>query len=105
MAKKITVVERYPEIEYALVNRHTEFQTWVAAHWLYEDNPDNICWGQGHYFQTLIEAVDFIKSELEKHIEVEEDFYEEDPFDGMMPCDFCGTCSGTSCSNYWRCHS
>lgn len=53
------VVEQYPEIEYTLIYRNTRFEPWVAA-WCYHENEGY--WGQGHYFETVNEAVSYINS-------------------------------------------
>lgn len=54
MMESVIIVAEYPEINYVLAYRGTKFQPWVAA-WAYrkEDN----CWGQGHYFNTIEDAL------------------------------------------------
>lgn len=54
------VLEKYPEISYALVWRHNDdgFQEFVAA-WMYDEKTGT--WGQGHYFWTLREAMQYIE--------------------------------------------
>lgn len=56
-----TVLERYPEIDYVLVWRHDDesgWQEYVAA-WHYDDATGT--WGQGHYFNKLTGAVNYIQ--------------------------------------------
>lgn len=57
-AKEVMViVEEFPEINYVLVKRNTSYQPWVAA-WGY--SKEKQCWGQGHYFSKLDEAMRYI---------------------------------------------
>ena len=51
------IVAEFPEIDYVLVRRNTNFQSWVAA-WGY--NEEKQCWSQGHYFCTIEEAMRYI---------------------------------------------
>ena len=61
MIGSVMIVAEYPEINYVLAYRGTKFDPWVAA-WAYrrEDN----CWGQGHYFEKLEDAIMYIQDKL-----------------------------------------
>lgn len=50
------IVAKFPEINYVLVYRKSRYQPWVAA-WAY--NGIN-SWGQGHYFEKLEDAMEYI---------------------------------------------
>ena len=43
--------------EVGLVNRHTEYETWVVAEGIQKDDEYGIHWGQGHYFESLPAAM------------------------------------------------
>ena len=59
---KFTLVEEYPEIDYALVYLGKANPTpWVAAWCL---NKEQSCWGQGHYFTELADAMEYIGKKL-----------------------------------------
>lgn len=64
---KFTVLEEFPEIDYVLILRNTEFEPFVAA---WEFNPEGVYWGQGHYFSSLSDAMKYIMEIkiLKKHI-------------------------------------
>lgn len=51
------LLELYPEIDYALVYRPEAYEKFVAA-WHY--NEETSKWGQGHYFYSLRDAVNYI---------------------------------------------
>ncbi len=53
-----TVLEKYPEIDYVLVYRPEAYDKFVAA-WHYDEETGS--WGQGHYFQTLRGAMQYIE--------------------------------------------
>lgn len=55
------VVERFPEIDYVLLKRNSKYEPWIVA-WAYDE--DNQCWGQGHYFDSFIEATRYIDSKI-----------------------------------------
>ena len=57
-----TLISDYPSINYTLFNRHTRFQPWVVA-WCFK--PDKGYWEQGHYFEYLLEATEYIREQLE----------------------------------------
>ena len=60
-----TVLERYPVIDYAIVDRGEKaYQRYVATWMLNEDDPDHIYWSQGHYFETLLEATKYVSDLL-----------------------------------------
>lgn len=45
--------------------------------------------------------IELIEEEIEEVIEE----YLEDDYGSNCPCDTYGMCAGTSCSQYWVCHS
>ena len=52
------VVLRIPEIDYVLIHwPNNELTPWVAA-WSY--NEERKCWGQGHYFMTKENAINYL---------------------------------------------
>ena len=53
------ILEEYPEIDYTLLYRRSKYQPFVAA-WAY--NKEGNYWGQGHYFESLMDAVLYIKN-------------------------------------------
>lgn len=55
--KSYIIVDTFPEIDYVLAYRGGKYQPWVAA-WGY--NGKN-CWTQGHYFEKLVDAMEFIR--------------------------------------------
>ena len=58
------VIIKLPEIDYVLVHWEENSVTpWVAA-WAY--NEDNGCWGQGHYFVELADAIKYLAKKLEE---------------------------------------
>lgn len=58
------VVESFPEIDYVLLKRNSKYEPWVAA-WAY--NEERECWGQGHYFIDMIDAMRYIDSKLREN--------------------------------------
>ena len=52
-------VADFPDINYPLVYRNSDYQPWGAA-WGYNEI-DNV-WGQGHYFETINEKMKYIES-------------------------------------------
>ena len=66
------VLEKYPEIDYAIIWRHNEathFSEFVAA-WNYDEATGT--WGQGHYFCDLLSTTDYIEEKLAKYWENKE---------------------------------
>lgn len=57
------IVEEFPEIDYVLAYRGSSYQPWVAA-WRY--NKENASWGQGHYFEELFDAMEYIRTKQGK---------------------------------------
>lgn len=53
------IIAEYPEVDYTLIRRNSTFQPWVATWGL---NKEGKYWQQGHYFQRLEEAIDYIQS-------------------------------------------
>ena len=60
--EEYVIVEEYPELDYTIIKRNTEFQPWIAAWGL---NKEEGCWGQGHYFEHLEEVVDWIRYKIQ----------------------------------------
>lgn len=60
-SEKFVIVERFPEINYVLLKRDTDFQPWIAA-WGYDKEKQY--WGQGHYFESLLSAMRYIDSKI-----------------------------------------
>lgn len=65
-----TVLEKYPEIDYVLVYRPEAVDKFVAA-WHYDEERGS--WGQGHYFNKLRNAVNYIN---DKYAEKEDSGYD-----------------------------
>ncbi|MBO5629206.1 MAG: hypothetical protein J5965_09070 [Aeriscardovia sp.] len=59
--KKITVLQTFPEIDYALLIREAKYQPFVAA---YGWDEQNVSWNQGHYFSSIINACLYIQQKL-----------------------------------------
>ena len=59
--KKITVLQTFPEIDYALLIREAKYEPFVAA-WAWDEK--TVSWGQGHYFSSLINACLYIQQKL-----------------------------------------
>lgn len=57
----LIVLEKYSEIPYALVYRPEAYQKFVVVWYLNDVNPDAVSWSQGHYFDTLSDAVAYVK--------------------------------------------
>lgn len=57
------IVAEFPQIDYALVYRGTRCQPWVAAWCLQKKHK---CWSQGHYFDTINDAMKYIQNKLDK---------------------------------------
>lgn len=59
------IIAEFEDIDYTLIYRGTNFQPWIAA-WQYRGG----VWGQGHYFETIEEAMNLIrKVRIEKEEE------------------------------------
>lgn len=56
------IVDTFPEIDYVLAYRGGSYQPWVAA-WGYNGKNG---WQQGHYYETLEEAMEWIRSKQGK---------------------------------------
>ena len=52
------LLEEYPEINYVLLKRDTNFQPFIAA-WDYDK--ETVSWRNGHYFQDLLSAARYIQ--------------------------------------------
>ena len=57
-SESYVVINEYPDIDYVLVYRGGTCQPWVAA-WGY--NKEKSYWNQGHYFNTLEDAIEYIR--------------------------------------------
>ena len=57
--ENITIIKEYPAKDYTIINRGTNFQPYVAC-WLFDKN--TYSWGQGHYFDNLEEAIEYVES-------------------------------------------
>lgn len=55
--ESVLIVAEYPEIDYVLAYRGGKYQPWVAA-WAYNGKNS---WGQGHYFEKLEDAIEYIR--------------------------------------------
>ena len=55
------LVATFPEIDYVLIYRSTS-NDWIAA-WAYDS--ESKTWGQGHYYDTISEAMRFIQSKID----------------------------------------
>ena len=51
------ILDEFPEINYALLRRNTNFQPYVACWGFHKADG---YWDQGHYLQTLEEALELI---------------------------------------------
>ena len=58
-SESYVVVNEYPDIDYVLVYRGGTCQPWVAA-WGY--NKEKSYWNQGHYFEKLEDAIEYIRT-------------------------------------------
>lgn len=58
---EFVIIEEYPEIDYTIMKRKTNFQPWMAVWGL---NKEDGCWSNGHYFEKLEEAVDWVQYQL-----------------------------------------
>lgn len=54
------IVAEFPEIDYALIYRGTRDNPWVAA-WGLENIKRGESWAQGHYFEELFDAMEYIR--------------------------------------------
>jgi hypothetical protein len=65
---EVTLIKHFPLADYAVVNRGTEYQPFVAC-WGFRPSPENqLCregdlvtayWAQGHYFDTEADALKY----------------------------------------------
>jgi len=55
---KFAIIEEFPEINYTLIYRNSKYLPWVAA-WGYKG--DGKSWGQGHYFENITDAMEYIR--------------------------------------------
>ena len=59
--KKITVLQTFPEIDYALLIREAKYEPFVAV---YGWDEQSVTWNQGHYFSSIINACLYIQQKL-----------------------------------------
>ncbi len=57
--KNITIIKEYPEKDYTIINRGTKFLPYVAC-WVF--NKNTYSWGNGHYFEKLEDAIQYVES-------------------------------------------
>ena len=90
--KTVMIVAEYPEIDYVLAYRGGKYQPWVAA-WAYNGKSS---WGQGHYFEKLEDAIEFIrmKKGLPNWYRLDEiaskaidGLFEDDPYEAEIYCE------------------
>lgn len=60
--KKITVLQTFPEIDYALLIREAKYEPFVAA-WGWDEQ--SVTWNQGHYFSDILDATAWIQSKMD----------------------------------------
>ena len=60
--ESVLIVAKYPEIDYVLAYRGGSHQPWVAA-WGYNGTNS---WSQGHYFEKLEDAIEYIRTKQGK---------------------------------------
>lgn len=59
------IVAEFPEIDYALIYRGTRDNPWVAA-WGLKNINQGKSWSQGHYFEKLEQAMEYIRTKQGK---------------------------------------
>ena len=95
---EVTLIKKFPTADYAVVNRGTEYQPFVAC-WCFRASPENqLCregdlvtgyWSQGHYFDTEAEALKYaIAKEEQATIEMMSRVYDAvvDHCDAVRKC-------------------
>ena len=60
--ESVLIVAEYPDIDYVLAYRGGSYQPWVAA-WGYNGTDS---WSQGHYFEKLEDAIEYIRTKQGK---------------------------------------
>lgn len=70
---EFVILGRYPSVDYVLLERNSKYQPYVAA-WGYDD--EHQCWAQGHYFERLIDAAEWILAKEGQLIAELKDKYE-----------------------------
>lgn len=60
--RKIVVLEKFPEINYALLVREAKYEPFVAA-WDWDEQ--SVSWAQGHYFSDILDACAWIQSKID----------------------------------------
>ena len=89
----VVIVKEYPEIDYVLAYRGGTFQPWVAA-WSY--HKENNSWGQGHYFEELEDAIEYIRTIKGKPnwyrldeiaSKAIDGLFEDDPYEARIYCE------------------
>ena len=74
------IIEKWPE--YCLFDKGESVGNqgrWIIAHYPeYDKDGNTTSWGYGHYFNSLIEAVDYYKTELERNKEEQQEVCHDD---------------------------
>lgn len=61
--KNIKVLERFPEINYTLIYWEGKSYQPIVACWHFNDtDPNDVYWSQGHYFDSVQDAIHYIDS-------------------------------------------
>ncbi len=63
------VLEKYPQIDYALVDRgeHLQMDRFVVAYAIDDKDKNDINWCAGHYFDKLLDAADYVQTLIKEH--------------------------------------
>ncbi len=63
------VLEKYPQIDYAIVDRgeHLQMDRFVVAYAVDDKDKNDINWCAGHYFDKLLDAADYVQSLIKEH--------------------------------------
>ena len=56
---KTQIIKNYPSKNYTIIKREVPFEPYVAC-WKFDESTRS--WGQGHYFETLDQAVKYVES-------------------------------------------
>lgn len=89
----VVVIEEYPDIDYTLLRRDASFQPYVAAWGL---NKETGNWNQGHYFEDLFDALNYIRTKRGKisYWRMDEiaskaidGLFEDDPWEAEIYCE------------------
>lgn len=53
------IIKNYPSKNYTIIKREVPFEPYVAC-WKFDETSNT--WGQGHYFETLEQATQYVES-------------------------------------------